>query len=131
MSVRSLTDRLVEERSESRRRNGLKALSTTPEPTTESMPSGLFKGVQPEPPEPETIEPPVAAATGLKPRVETPSSAIPGGIADRFRLRSQRVSDISRSIDAYTTQLTGAPESDEQNDDDSETAPITIELRSH
>ena len=69
---------------------------------------------------------------GLRPHVETPLADIPGGIADRFRLKSQRMSDIALSIDTYG-QVTAAPESDQNADSppDSDTATITIELQSH
>jgi hypothetical protein len=69
---------------------------------------------------------------GLKPRLETPSENIPGGIAERFCLKSQRVSEISRSIDAYASQVTTASElGDEADDRGSDSAHITIELQSH
>ena len=136
MSVRSLTVRLNEERSEARRRSTSASPGhsiadlETPE-VFQPRPSALYKGKQPT----EIVEAPPEPPkpSGLKPRVETPSAAIPGGIADRFRLRSQRASELSRSIDAYTSQLTAAsPESEDGGDDpDSDTAPITIELQSH
>ena len=134
MSVRSLTKRLSEERSEAGRRSqGRLPVEQAAENGTEVSlpPSAVFKGGRPEPPEAPPVV--VQEPSGLKPRRETPRSAIPGGIADRFRLRSQRESEISRSIDAYTSQITTAtPESDSGKDDpDSETAPITIELQSH
>lgn len=138
MSVRSLTTRLREELSESRRRDANPApapadAAVGTAPSTDLPASGaLYKGRRPEAvPEPEA--PVDVRPFGLRPRAETPPSAIPGGIADRFRLKSQRVSDIDRSIDAYTSQISvSAPEADNNRDSaDSDSAPITIELQSH
>ena len=77
-----------------------------------------------------------AEAQGLRPRFETPLESIPGGIKSRFGLKSQRLSEISRSIDAYTSQVTVAiSESEDDEDDEDErradSTPITIELQSH
>ena len=137
MSVRSLTRRLHEERSEARRRSadpiaqGLDK-DVTPD-VFQPRPSAMFKGSRLEPVEETQPVEDGPKPSGLKPRAETSSADVPCGIADRFRLRSQRASDLSRSIDAYTSQLTVAtPESDENTEDpDSDTAPITIELQSH
>ncbi|HAA75911.1 TPA: hypothetical protein DCE37_12415 [Candidatus Latescibacteria bacterium] len=107
MSVRSLTRRLSEERSEAQRRapeaSILDPVEDVPS-VTDDEPTALFKGRRPEPEE-EPVEEETPKSTGLKPRLETPPADIPGGIAARFSLRSQRVSEISRSIDAITIEL--------------------------
>ncbi len=136
MSVRSLTSRLREERSEAQRRSS-NPLSEVLEAADETEilpagPAGLFRGARVEPVDDEPNIVQIPKVNGLRPHDETPLADIPGGIADRFRLKSQRMSDIALSIDAYAVQVTAAPESDENADNpDSDTAPITIELQSH
>ena len=135
MSVRSLTSRLREERFEALRRssnplinlagNGHASETKSPES------SALFKGARDEQTDeiPDIVQ--IQKNVGLKPRIETPSENVPGGIAERFRLKSQRVSEISRSIDAYTSQVTTTDLSDDTEDRGLDSAHITIELQSH
>lgn len=134
MSVRSLTRRLVEERGETLRKSShLTATSVgVPQEKLETPPSAVYKGNRPEP----VDESPDAAPperVRLKPRIETPSADIPGGIRNRFGLKSQRMSEISRSIDAYTSQVTVTRSESEDDADEqgSDSTPITIELQSH
>ena len=134
MSVRSLTSRLLEERSETLRRSsnplanlvGNDHASETKSPES----SALFKGIREEQTDeiPDIVQ--IQVNIGLKPRIETPSENIPGGIAERFHLNSQRVSAISRSIDAYASQVTTTKLSDDTEDRGSDSAHITIELQS-
>ncbi len=137
MSVRSLTSRLQEERFEARRRssNPLSEVSESPvvAEITPSGPSALFRGARIEPVDDKPNIVQIPKTTGLRLRVETPLSDIPGGIADRFCLKSQRMSEIARSIDDYTSQVTTAtPEINDRNVDlGSDTTPVTIELQSH
>ncbi len=134
MSVRSLTSRLREERYEAQRRSSNPLSEVLEAPVERSIlpasPSALFRGARIEPVDDEPVIVQIPIVNGLKPHVETPLSDIPGGIADRFRLKSQRMSDIALSIDAYAVQVTAAPDENADNPD-ADTAPITIELQSH
>ena len=137
MSVRSLTSRLREERYEAQRRSSNPLSEVLEAPVERSIlpasPSTLFRGARIEPVDDEPVIVQIPIVNGLKPHVETPLSDIPGGIADRFRLKSQRMSEIAHPIDAHTSQVTAATtESDDHAEDPgSDTAPITIELHSH
>ncbi len=136
MSVRSLTLRLIEERTEDLRRSSLPvAVSQIVQKndTPELLTPAFYKGSQPDPEEDTEDVMERTETLGLKPRIETPRESIPGGIKNRFGLKSQRMSDTSSSIDAYTSQVTVTMSETEDNTDErrANSTPITIELQSH
>jgi hypothetical protein len=135
MSVRSLTLGLIEERNEDLRKSSVPAAVSQMIPKIDSpasLTSAFYKG-QPEAEEDTADAMETTETLGLKPRIETPLENIPGGIKNRFGLKSQRMSEISRSIDAYTSQVTVAISESEDDEDErrADSTPITIELQSH
>lgn len=136
MSVRSLTLRLIAERSENLRKSSHPAAVSQMSPKVDTpalLTAAFYRGSQPEPEEEAEDVTETAEAQGLRPRFETPLESIPGGIKSRFGLKSQRMSENSRSIDAYTSQVTVAISESEDDEDErrADSTPITIELQSH
>jgi hypothetical protein len=136
MSVRSLTLRLIAERSENLRKSSHPAAVSQMSPKVDTpalLPAAFYRGSQPEPEEEAEDVTETTEAQGLRPRFETPLESIPGGIKSRFGLKSQRMSEISRSIDAYTSQVTVAISESEDDEDErrAHSTPFTIELQSH
>lgn len=124
MSIRTLTDRLLSEAAEGRRR-GLTGVSPPP-----------VEAIAPEPGVPEDIapsDPPVPPrAIAREPKKET--FEIPCGIAERFALRKHVAIQEAFLIAEARPEKDDAeePEAPEEVvEEDADKAPITIELQSH
>ena len=153
MSIRTLTDRLMEEAVEARRQQVL-APARLPEydepaPQKSTFPSGRRKMPPPQPvpetePEPESAKIDSVRQVGIRPRSEGQTWQVPGGIAARFKVAPGEqipealepeadktpVADPQETAVAEQTPDEAQSTSEPANENESR-QEITIELKSH